>query len=998
MAGQSSIYRVLNLEKGEGNLVFLPIVFSFFNGVALAFFVTSATSIFLSSFERDMLSISFIVAGIFVLSIGQLYNFVQRKYKFSVALTAGQSFLVLSILSLLIFFRLFNALAIIFVLYAWIRVFAYIQAVTFWGMAGRLFSLQQAKRLFALITFGEVIASILSFFSIPFILKFTTTENLLFVSGVAVIISFFVLLIIIKKHKSKLSDIKKSRNTKSENKKKSEKSKIIFFKNRYYKLFFLIAFIPIFSQFLVDFIFQAQAKIEFPEKESLTAFVGLFFGVSSIVEFLLKVFLSGKLMTRYGVRFGLLAFPTVLAISFVLATTAGIVYGAVSLFFSFVTLGRLFARAVRTSFNDPATQILYQPLPPDERALFQNKIESGPKAFASIFAGILLFAFAKISWFSLVYFSIFLLIVIAIWLRTASEIYIEYKKVLQNALKNFKGVTKQGKVNILLDIFKNKINSSSERKQHTLIKLYRNIFPYKSTKDVNKELGVNITVETKEKYKFETLVQYSNSEDPKLRAISAKLFSEFKIYKVEKNLIKLLNDKDFEVRKEAIISAGKMKDPEFFQNLFANFKIPEYTSVAFSALLNIGEKILPELHTFFFKLEYYQNLQLKIIDIFEQTGGEKSIKFLRQKLNYPNKTVRDRVITALGVLNYKTSKSEKPYIVNQLYSEISNYAYAVACLIDFKNQKVDQAVIKAIEDEKISKKDKIFIHLSILYDSSAIKLISDSLESSNPETNGFALEVADTVISEDLKPVILPILEDASNEELLKKYKYIFPQEKLSVVGRLIDIINSDFAKTGVYSKATAIKAIKIFDNESITNTLKANMIHPYRLIRQEVLLALYEKDKELLVEELKRYGTKYKKVKKFSQNVDVLGKKGYLLILEKIELLKSLEIFNDIPEPYLIDIATNSIEEVIKEGDILSIDDDNQDFYSLISGYLENKDIKLSKTGGNIVSLYDMYKNTKQINFECNEHTFVLKSKLYLLNNLFAENINFTKQYVESI
>ena len=120
-------------------------------------------------------------------------------------------------------------------------------------------------------------------------------------------------------------------------------------------------------------------------------------------------------MNKYGVKFGLLAFPVVLGISFILASVTGLFYGAVALFFSFVTLGRLFTRAVRTSFNDPATQILYQPLPEDERLSFQNKIESGPKAYASIAAGIILYAFAKIPSFSLVYFSIFLLIIIAFW-------------------------------------------------------------------------------------------------------------------------------------------------------------------------------------------------------------------------------------------------------------------------------------------------------------------------------------------------------------------------------------------------------------------------------------------------------------------------------------------------------------------------------------------------------------------------------------------------------
>ena len=71
-----------------------------------------------------------------------------------------------------------------------------------------MFSLRQGKRVFGLITGGEVVASILSFLSVPFLLKLINTEQLLFISGATLLIGFFVLLYIVKKFNVKLSDIK----------------------------------------------------------------------------------------------------------------------------------------------------------------------------------------------------------------------------------------------------------------------------------------------------------------------------------------------------------------------------------------------------------------------------------------------------------------------------------------------------------------------------------------------------------------------------------------------------------------------------------------------------------------------------------------------------------------------------------------------------------------------------------------------------------------------
>jgi len=401
LSRKATIFNILNIKEGEGTMILLPIIYSFFTGAALAFFVTSATSLFLSSFERDMLPLAFIAAGVLVWLSGLLFSRFQRQIKFTKVLTGSILFLLISVILFLSIYISTTSVIAIFLLYAWIRVFAYIHAITFWGLSGRLFSLRQGKRVFGLITGGEVFASILSFFSVPILLKIIDTEDLLYISGATLLIGFLILIYIVKKYSIKLSEVKNVNITRE----KGEKRKAVFFQNKYYKLFFLIAFLPIFAQFFVDFIFQAQAKIEFPARESLTAFVGLFFGVSAVVEFVLKTFISGRLMNKYGMKFGLLAFPVMLIFSFVLASVFGLFYGAVSLFFSFVSLGRLFTRAVRTSFNDPATQILYQPLPPEERISFQNKVESGPKAFASIAAGVILLIFVNISWFTLVYFS-----------------------------------------------------------------------------------------------------------------------------------------------------------------------------------------------------------------------------------------------------------------------------------------------------------------------------------------------------------------------------------------------------------------------------------------------------------------------------------------------------------------------------------------------------------------------------------------------------------------
>jgi len=969
----------------------MPIIYSFFTGAALAFFVTSATSLFLSSFERDMLPIAFIAAGILVWLSGLLYSYFQKKLRYTKVLTGGLFLLLISVIAFLSFYISTSSIIAIFLLYAWIRVFAYIHAITFWGLAGRLFTLRQGKRVFGLITGGEVFASILSFFSVPFLLKIMDTEDLLFISGAALVLGFFVIIYIVKKYKIKL-EVKSAK--KNQKKLSSEKGKSIFLKNRYYKLFFVIAFLPIFAQFFVDFIFQAQAKIEFPVRESLTSFVGLFFGVSAIVEFILKTFVSGRLMNKYGMKFGLLAFPIMLAFSFALASIFGLFYGAVSLFFSFVSLGRLFTRAVRTSFNDPATQILYQPLPPEERISFQNKVESGPKAYASIAAGVLLLIFTQISFFTLVYFSIFLLIITAVWYKSALLVFKEYKNVLLSVLSkktDSEEVSNNQKIFEFLKVNVNKINSKTKS---VIGYMCNSVFPYR------KEQIFIDEVETTDIYKLKEIIILANSKNPSEREKAARLLKGYDIYKIEVFLIKLLTDKNYNVRTQAILTAGQLKEPELFKYLFANLRIAEYHDIVFSAILHIGKKVLADLDKFFYTIEHIPEVQISVIKMIEIIGGNEASEILSNKINYTHNSVSNKVIFALGKLSYQAKRADISLLSGKLENEIDNYLYILASLVDIEHKfNPDDDIIRAINHEKRNIQETIFTMLSILYDPSAITLIRTNLESDNSDSKGFALEIAEIIISELHKDILAPLFEDLSNKELIAKYHYIYPQEKLSIKDRLIDLVNSDSSVTVHFTKALAINLLAGYKTEDVISVLKANIVHPNIIVRETAGITLYNMFPEIFNEQAILFKSRIKGFNDLIRKVTIKTGNTNLLILEKLKLLRSLNLFSNLSYEKLSKFAINSTELSVKENEFLNCEnEDKNTIYLCVSGQLYDKKTETTIQAGNIISLYNENGECDNTKLVAEEPTFMLKGKIYLLNHLFAENIDFAEKLTKNI
>jgi len=993
LKNKSFITKLLNLEEGEKEQILLPFLYSFFSGASLSFFVTSSTSLFLSSFDREMLPIVFIASGVFVWLIGIVYSFYQQRITFSKSIKYGIAFLLVTIILFLSIYIGTGSLIIVFILYAWIRVFAYLHAVSFWGMLGKIFSLQQGKRLFGLITGGEVLASILSFFSIPFLLQLISTEEVLLISGVFLLIAYFLIILLVKKNEKKLQVVKTQKIYIEE----VEKKKISFLDNKYYRLFFLIAFIPIFAQFFVDFIFQAQAKVEFPDKEELTAFVGVFFGVSAIVEFVLKTIISGRLMNKYGMRLGLLAFPVVLLFSFSLVSVIGLFYGTISFFFSLVALGRLFTRAVRTSFNDPATQILFQALPQDERIAFQNKVESGPKAYASIVAGVLLFIFVKIPQMNLVFISIFLLGVIILWIISAKDIIVEYRLMLQNVLKEKQLGISTSKFDRVFEHLKNFIINAQNNSQLSIIKLARIIFPYR-TYALVEERKIQLFKTSKDDYNFTELIEFSKDSDPTKRRIAAEEFANFQVYKVERLLKRLLTDENFRVRTEAIITSGKMKDKEFFQYLINNFNSPEYRDTSASAMIYVGEDIIPDLTQVFKRIGFDINYQLKTVEILREIGGEKAIKFLKSNLNHPNPKINKYITSALGMLDYRATLSESPYFSNQLEEEIDNFVYAVTCLTDLESIDNDNSILSALLAEKEDKLNKIFAVLTVLYDTTAIYLIKENIESKDVNARGFALEIADMTISEIHKNLLLPILNDLPYSEIIKSYRFLFSYPKLEVADRLIHILNSSSSRTSEYTKASALDYFAQMESSNKLSVLNTNIVHPSALVRGVAGYYLKMENQAIFDEVVLFNRHRIPSLIDLSINLnsDVSEE---VLIYSKINHLRKYDLFKLLDLNAIVRFAESLEVFFLSKNQEIVINPNNASIsYVHISGILEETEFNRSIPQGQILSIYDTKDNLRELKYKALTDCILYKAQIYLLNNILVENEAFAEKYIHFI
>ena len=374
-----------------------------------------------------------------------------------------------------------------------------------------------------------------------------------------------------------------------------------------------------------------------------------------------------------------------------------------------------------------------------------------------------------------------------------------------------------------------------------------------------------------------------------------------------------MKDTDPGVRKAAIISSGKVKRVELWPFIIENLVTPEYSHSSGEALKIIGEPILPDLDRFFEKISAYKMIQLKILRIIEAIGGTNAIKCLREKMYHPDNDIRFQVLVSLSNLDYHASPTEIRFIKQTIEDSVETMVWVIASLNDLSDQNFTPSLRQALLQELEDKKEHIFLLLSLLYDSKTIGHIREYIESQDTNAKIYALEISEMMISDDIKELFFPIFEDLSVHDRLLRFSQRFPQEKMTIIDRIEDIINKDYSQINRWTKACAIDSLSKItpdDSRRTEELLAANIVNPDLLLGELAAWILYNAYRTYYDDTLSRFEKKdairlsgiISKIKSRETGSD-------LLIFEKMALLKNTEFFAPVNELNILNLIM-SVQE----------------------------------------------------------------------------------------
>jgi ATP/ADP translocase/HEAT repeat protein len=234
------------------------------------------------------------------------------------------------------------------IFYVWSEIIANLTAVVAWTVVQDLHDTRSAKRLFGLIGAGRVVGTVVCGFAAGAVVGLIGTANLMLVLVAALLAFAGLTVVIARRH-----PLPKPAATGHDAPDATRRMPV--WRSRYVLSLVVVTLLLFTVLTIGDYQFKAIARTSYPERDDLARFMGNFYGAVGAFGLVVQIFVTPRLLQRWGVSAGMLAMPALFTVS-----TAALL-GLPSL--AFASVLKASDNGLQFTIHDATMQLLYFPFP-----------------------------------------------------------------------------------------------------------------------------------------------------------------------------------------------------------------------------------------------------------------------------------------------------------------------------------------------------------------------------------------------------------------------------------------------------------------------------------------------------------------------------------------------------------------------------------------------------------------------------------------------------------
>jgi HEAT repeat protein len=355
--------RALGVRPDEARTVGLFFVHNFLLGIGTILIYVAANAILLENNPETNLPLAYLLSAVAMIGVGRLYGYYEHHLLLSSLATRVLITVVVMtiVVGLLVAFG--HSVAAAVAIMAGYRVVYLLTNLEFWGVSAVVFDTRQSKRLFSVISSGDMPAKALGAILAAFVHAHTGILLLVAVAFGAFLAALYTLRLTIQSHEVHAAH-RPARAVKREPSrfvgKRFGGSNLIF-------LMCLSLAALAAAAIEIEYNFFVNVKHRFHDQSDVIKYVSYVLALTYSLAMLVKLLLSGALLDKFGVRRSLLLLPLVALVGLVGLLILNRIGTEETVLLVYFCLLYLVFEVVRRSLFDPVFLVLFQPLSPPQR-------------------------------------------------------------------------------------------------------------------------------------------------------------------------------------------------------------------------------------------------------------------------------------------------------------------------------------------------------------------------------------------------------------------------------------------------------------------------------------------------------------------------------------------------------------------------------------------------------------------------------------------------------
>lgn len=427
------------------------------------------------------------------------------------------------------------------------------------------------------------------------------------------------------------------------------------------------------------------------------------------------------------------------------------------------------------------------------------------------------------------------------------------------------------------------------------------------------------------------ILRWAKSPLPDERASAARVLADVGDQHFYQPLVPLLADPSLHVQRAAIAAAGQLRSPRLWPLLIDRLDSRTTGQASAAALLQGGDALLPLIHSALGQPNRSAAGLVRLAQVCGRMRTPAAAEVLAKHIQSRQPTVRRAVLRALSRCGYQASGGSIEIVQAQIRSEGEDAAWTLAALDELKDEGAARLLYDALAAELTYQKANILDLLSFISPPDSVHRARDILHASRISTDhrAYALEVLDILTPQELKPVVLPLLDELSPLQRRQLLDTVYPQLAMKREERVCNIIVDGQDRFSVWTQACAVDAVARLDLHGLYGVVADAAAHPEAIIRETAARVLARVDTSVLPSRGIRSnaaGVGY--------DTESQEEQPMLSTIEKVLILKTVNIFASVPDDVLAAVA-GAVEEmeVAANGTVFAKGDLGQAMYIIVAG-----------------------------------------------------------------